>query len=482
LNNRYRPAPGRAVALPMPDSNLAIIPEPSAHQGMGVTQVVAMLRARWKPIVIISISIIVLAALAIKSLPKTYTATATLLVSSDVKDPLAGADFPAGMVANYVSTQIEILTSPIVLLPAVDRLRLTEDRNFTAGFSGSSDALREFAAKNLALSLQVERGTGGQLIFVSASSKNAARAAVIANAVADVYLEQDRRQLEGPASERAKRYVEELAELRDKVSAAQEKVTVFRKQNGIDDITAAAGETEVQTLGNLQARLLETQNLRRSLEARQPGQSAANASPAVGAVQALKSQLETQLAQLGKLQGTYGPQHPKIRELEGQIAATRQSIVDESRSISEDNQTDLARTKELEQKYVRAVAEQGAKVENLRQAQDKGSKLLLELDSAQSVYKHALDGFDQIMFQAVANHTNVNIVSRAVPPLKASKPNKPKLMLVALAAALGLGFGVPLGYELFFDRRLRCRDDMEREFGITVLAQLEAVPALIRAT
>ena len=157
-------------------------------------------------------------------------------------------------------------------------------------------------------------------------------------------------------------------------------------------------------------------------------------------------------------------------------------MADEHRTLSDNNQSELAHTKELEQKYLRAVAEQKAKVADLRQSQDEGSKLVLELESAKSVYKHALDGFDQIMFQAVANHTNVSIVSRAVAPLKASKPNKVKLMLMALVAGLGLGVVAPLAYEMFFDRRLRCRDDMEREFGITVLAQLDAVPALARTT
>ena len=230
-------------------------------------------------------------------------------------------------------------------------------------------------------------------------------------------------------------------------------------------------------------RLLETQNLRRSLEAKQPGQQpSANESMAAGAVQALKAQLESQLSQLARLQGTYGPQHPKIREIQGQIDLTRRSLIDEQRALAENGPTELARTKELEQKYIRAVAEQEAKVASLRQVQDEGSKLVLELDSARSVYKHALDGFDQIMFQAVANHTNVSVVSRAVAPLRASKPNKIKLLLMTLVAGLGLGVVAPLGYELFFDRRLRCRDDMEREFGIAVLAQLEAVPALARAT
>jgi polysaccharide biosynthesis transport protein len=199
-------------------------------------------------------------------------------------------------------------------------------------------------------------------------------------------------------------------------------------------------------------------------------------------LQSLQGTIEAQQAQLAKLRGTYGPEHPKIRELEAQIATTRQSLADEHRALATNNQTELAHTRQLEQKYIAAIAEQKAKVGNLRESQDEGSKLVLELESARAVYKQALDGFDQIMFQAVANHANVSIVSRAVPPLRASKPNKMKLLLGVLVAGLGLGVAGPLAYELFFDRRLRCRDDMEREFGIAVLAQLDAVPALARAT
>jgi hypothetical protein len=33
---------------------------------------------------------------------------------------------------------------------------------------------------------------------------------------------------------------------------------------------------------------------------------------------------------------------------------------------------------------------------------------------------------------------------------------------------------LPLLYEMLFDRRLRCRDDLERSLGIPVLAQFES--------
>jgi uncharacterized protein involved in exopolysaccharide biosynthesis len=433
-----------------------------------------MVHARWKLIVIISVSLSVLAAVSIKLLPKTYTATATLLVDSGVKDPLAGPG-PVDMMGNYIQTQIELITSPIVLAPAIERLKLTQDKDFTAGFKGTPEALREFVQKNLASSLVVERGIGGQLLYVSASNKNSTRAAELANAVVDVYIDQDRRRLEGPARERAQRYSEELGELRTKATIAQDKVTAFRKEHNIDDLTQASADSEIQALDNLHQRLLETQNLLRTLESKASGpKSSTYAASASGAPQTLKESLAMQLVQLEQLKGTYGPQHPKIRELETQIAATRVSLGDEERS--------LGGTRELERKYTAAIAEQEAKVARLRDAQEEGSKLLLELDSAKSVYKQALDGFDQIMFQAVANHANITVVGHAVAPFRPSKPNKKKLFMLALVASFGLGVFGPLAYEFFLDRRVRCRDDLEREFGFPVLAQLDPVPELQPAT
>jgi len=481
--SKFTRSAGTAITVALPEPNLAAIPVQVSHLGLSVSQVTAILLAYWKQIVVIVFLTTVLGYVTIKFLPKTYTATVTLIVNSDVKDPLAGRDFPVEMINSYVATQIEIMTSPIVLQPVIQRLDLVQDKDFTAGFSGNADALREFVQKNLATDIHVERGIGGQLLYVSASSKSAAKAADIANAVADVYMDQDRRRLNDPAGERAQRYTEELAELREKATIAQDKVTAFRKENRIGDMNTAANGTEVHALDVLHQQLLDTQNLRRSLEAKQTGhQSSADETLGSASVQSSNALLDSQLSQLAQLSGTYGPQHPKIRQLNAQIALTRQAIANASHVLSANTETELARTKELERKYLQAVAEQEVKVANLRQAQDEGSKLVLELESAKSVYKQALDGFDQIMFQAVANHTNVSVVSRAVAPLRASKPNKMKLMIGVLALALGLGVGGSLGYALVVDRRLRCRDDVERDFGIAVLAQLEAVPSLARAT
>ncbi len=462
---------------------VAAVPYTSEQEGqpvMSITQILTIARAYWKQILIVALGITLVTGIGIKFLPKTYTAIATLIVNTENKDPLAGQQFPVNVLGNYVATQTELMLSPVVLLPVVDRLHLTEDKFYTAGFhAGDQWALREYVEKEILAALQVDTGRGGELLYVSASAPNPAQAADIANAVADVYLELQRRRVNDPAGERAERYSEQLAELRAKTAAAQDKVTEFRRQNGLTDVVAANNDVEMQGLTSLEAKLLDAQNQRRSLEAKQAGQQS-TADEALASVQVtqLKTQVSNMEAQLAQQRSTLGPRHPAVVELTSRLEATRRSLADEMETLTANVATQLARARELEGKLTRAVAEQRQKVVNLRQLQGgEGAKLQLELESAQAVYKRALDGYDQIMFASVGNYTNVTFVSRARPPLKPSKPNKLKLLAVGMVFGLAMGFLGPFAYELFINRRLRCRDDIERDFGIPVLAQFDAIPA-----
>jgi uncharacterized protein involved in exopolysaccharide biosynthesis len=198
-------------------------------------------------------------------------------------------------------------------------------------------------------------------------------------------------------------------------------------------------------------------------------------------VNELKIKVANLESQLAELSSTLGPQHPKVVQLKSELAATRQSLSEELRTYSNSANVDLVAARQLEAKLKDAVEEQRLKVLNVRRLQDEGTKYVLELESAQSVYKRALDGYDEIMFASGGHTTNVTFVSRATPPLKASKPNKPKLMIVAVLIGLMVGLIGPMAYELLFDRRVRCSDDLERSFDIPVLVELHSIPSLAGA-
>jgi succinoglycan biosynthesis transport protein ExoP len=453
--------------------------EQSAGGGISVTQVVTILRAYWKLSVIAALACISIGAVDIKLMPKKYVATATLLVNKDQTDPLAGRDGANGLETTFIPTQIELISSRIVLQPVVEKLNLLADPEFKAGFAGPRDAMLEAVVRNLVEAVQVQQGVGSQLLYVSASSKDPVKAAKIANAVTDEYLGQARQRTSAPAGERAARYSQELAELRLKATAAQDKVTDFRNQHGMTQIDSDKGDTDAAALTDLEQKLLAVQNQRRELESQQLGLRGASSSEAMGstAVQSLRAQLSTQQTQMAELRATLGPQHPKILELQSEMAVTSRSLATELSRLSDNVTGQLARTRQLEAEYQRALDTERTKVIERRSVQDQAAKLLLELQSAQATYKRALDGYDQIVFASAANFNDVTSISRADPPVKALKPNKPKLFAIVCLLSLGLALAGPFAYELFLNRRLRCRDDLERSFGIPVLAQLGSISA-----
>jgi uncharacterized protein involved in exopolysaccharide biosynthesis len=163
----------------------------------------------------------------------------------------------------------------------------------------------------------------------------------------------------------------------------------------------------------------------------------------VQALETLDQQLLNQEAQLAQLRTTLGPRHPRIRELRSQMGATRAALA-------------------------REVGVYG----DVKQQQDNGAKLLLQLESAEAVYKRALDGYDEIMFASDGKRTNVSLISRAAPSVTPTKPPILKYLFAGTLAAILVGLLAPLMYEVWLDRRIRCRDDLERHFGMPVLAEL----------
>lgn len=453
--------------------------EQEAAPGISMLQVLSMVKAYRKHALLIAVTVIIGAAIFIKFIPKTYTATATLMVSADQHDPLAitqaQQEEPMG---SYMATEIQLMQSPSVLLSVIDQLKLTEDPIYAAGYNGAGSK-SEWVKENLGKDLIIEPGTaGGQLIYVTAAARYPTRAAEIANALADTYLTQERERVSGPANERAKRYSVELAELKSKVAVAQDQVTAFRQRNGLPNFTAQSINIDTELLMSLQTRLQEAQNARRAAEVKAAtDQSLVTSTLGPVTMQPLKTQIDAEQAKLAEMEATLGSRHPKVLELQNELAANRRSLARAVQNLSAGASADLGAAQQLESKLQAAVAQQQAKVLAVSRLQDEGTKYLVELESAQSVYKRALDGYDQIMFASDGRFSKISLVSHAVPPQTSSKPKKVKLLLLAAMAGIFLGLALPIAYELVINRRIRCRDDFERHFAVPVLIEFDAIPA-----
>jgi uncharacterized protein involved in exopolysaccharide biosynthesis len=445
-----------------------------ARGGFTIAQVLQMLLAHvWISAAIFTV-MVGIAFLVIKQLPKSYVATATLIVNSEDRDPLAGRALPVGLAGTFFPTQVELINNRVVLFPVIDQLKLRTDRRFTEGFKGPANALDEVILKNIRIALTVAQGAGSDLLYISATTRDAVLSAALANAVADEYLRNLRQRTNAPAAENAVRYSGQLAELRDKVSVAQAKVAEFREKYGMADLKENQNvDSEGSTLLDLQAKLLEAQSARRTLEAQQVD-AGADSSVVMDTPEALalRQRLSVLEGQMGELRATMGARNPKVLQTQSDIDATRESLQSVVRARSGNMAMQLARARELENKYKNDLAAERGNLLERRNLQDQGNKLLLELRSAQDTYARALNGLDQVQFASEGNYKDVTLVDQAVPPVKATKPNKIKLLAMAMFVSFGLALGGPFAFELLIDRRIRCRDDLERHFGIVTLAQL----------
>jgi uncharacterized protein involved in exopolysaccharide biosynthesis len=440
--------------------------------GMSVTQVMCILRAFWKHSLVTTIGVVALGAAAVHMMPKMYVATGTVLIRPGDSTVLNPAE---QLPQTFILTQAELIVSASALTPVIDKLDLTHDPQFTKGFTGTPAAVRDVVVASLRDAVLVTPGVGSDLMHISVSYPEPRKAAEIANAITDEYIRQERTRTMGPANSSLALYEAELKELKKKVDEAQKRVSQFRQDHGMIDLEGDTVDTA--QLADLGGKLLAALNQQRELETNQVSPEA-NSQDVIGneGVPTLRGQLNADQEELATLLKTLGERHPSVVALQARIEATRKALANEVQAISTNRQRSLANARELVRKYQQAVDEQGRKVVERRTVQDQASALLLDLKSAQETYLKAQNGFDAKRYD-VPQNGHVSLVERATPPIKATKPNKPKLYILAQMAGLGFGLGWPFAYELLLDRRLRCRDDLERTFRMPVLAQFGPIGA-----
>src|SRR6185369_12922888 len=161
---------------------------------MNFRQFLLALRARFKIFATILVLAVVAAAAVSLLLPKTYNATASLLVDAKDEQLLNNnqrVTLQPQERLNYLQTQIDILTSGKVARKVVQDLKLSDNPALRASFARSDDTqggLEERMADGLLKRLKVETSQSN-VIRVSYPSASPDLSANIANGFAKAYLD-----------------------------------------------------------------------------------------------------------------------------------------------------------------------------------------------------------------------------------------------------------------------------------------------------
>src|SRR3989441_4702814 len=100
---------------------------------MNLSQLLLVLRARWRSACVTALATLALVALACVLLPRQYTATSAVVLDVRTPDPIAGIALGNSTVSNYMATQVDVVQSE----------RVEPARRYNSFFDERARAMRE---------------------------------------------------------------------------------------------------------------------------------------------------------------------------------------------------------------------------------------------------------------------------------------------------------------------------------------------------
>lgn len=336
-----------------------------------------------------------------------------------------------------------------------DSTAVSEDRVLDAYY----DKLTVYAVDN------------SRVIGIDFSSTDPKLAADIANAIAAEYLTLQQAAKHDTTADAAQWLSDQIVDLRAKVQAAEARVETYRSTHNLFDTGSAgtgSGTTTLpqQQLSDLNAELTRTRAARADAEAkasqiRQALQS--NNVPNVSDV--LNSQLIQNLigqevalrAQIAQLNATLLPQHPKMRELNAQLAGLDDQIAGEARKILDSFEGDAKLAAAREDQINQSL--NGLK-QTAATAGDAGVELrALEREAAadRDLLESYLGRYREALAREQGNDlpADARVISRASASNEPDFPKKTPMTIAVTFAALILAIAFILLRELASGRPMR---------------------------
>jgi capsular exopolysaccharide synthesis family protein len=386
---------------------------------------------------------------------------------------------------DFVATQAGLLSSQSVAQRTAQELNLANNPEFMAQEGDASTRLKS-AAGMIVSNLEVVPPEEGQLIKFSYESTSPQIAAMVANGVADSFIN-SALQRRYEASAYARTFLQrQIAKTRGDLERSERSLVGYAQAQGIINTsgTGSEGQSNGDT-GSLQGESLVTLNraLAEATSRRVAAEGAYRQATAIGpgsevtqSTQALRQGVATLQAQYEQKRTFMKPDHPDMLSLKAQLDELNRQIARESAQMSS------GRSNTLLAEYRAAVSAERAlqarvgqlkgAVLNLRGRSIQYNILQREVDTNRSLYDALLQRYKEIGVAGGVGMAPVSIVDRADPPGAPFKPDLLLNLLVGLGAGLLAGLGAAVALE-FLNDTIRTREDVRTKLQLPCLG---AVP------
>lgn len=184
-------------------------------------------------------------------------------------------------------------------------------------------------------------------------------------------------------------------------------------------------------------------------------------------------ELKTSAAQLN---AKYGPDNPRLIDLQAQIKATEDQITVSHQRLEEKLKADYERVVRDEQSLRTAFNRAKAEAVNQNQAAIQYSLLRQAVDTNKALYTDFLTKTAHSRIEVAEQHSNMRVIDPAVAPLAPVGPMRFRAILLSLMLSLMAGVGLAMLLE-FFDNSISNVEDVTRYAQMPLLAVIPTISA-----
>ena len=330
--------------------------------------------------------------------------------------------------------------------------------------------------------LGVQRSGQSLVLIVAVASRDPAKAARLANAVADAFVV-DKLDARFETAKRASVWLaERLTELKQKLRDSEEAVARFRAENNLVAFGGPRGvtlteEQLAQLNGKLVAARTDAAERKARLDVLQKflagGGAAEDASDIAnaGAIADLRRQENDLRRQEADLLARYNDRHPAVVDVRAQLSDIRRNIAAEASRLAIDVRHDwelaLARQKAIEKTLGDVTGQNdldAAKGIDLRELERNAS-------ADRALFEDFLQRSKVTEEQSSFEAREARIITPALPPAAPSYPNRGRVLLTALLIGLALGAGGAYGLE-YLDAGFATARQIEETLRLPLIASI----------
>jgi succinoglycan biosynthesis transport protein ExoP len=450
-----------------------------------------------------------------------YTGRAVLIVETP-KIQLFQSQAPLSdpsLSSASVDTQIEILNSDDIALSVSKELHLDEDTEFVSPSLSILGTMRKFADDTISAALHailpLGTGTSNQgspeysalqafhkrlklkrlaatyALEINFDSRDAYRAAQIANAIADAY-ELNAFQAKYQITDRAAKWLQDrLKELRQQASNSERAVVEYKTNNNMVDTGGrlmneqqlAEFNTELMqaraSTAEAKARLDRVQQIVASGDI--DPDAAATATVADTLRSDVISKLRTQYLEHERRAAVwaakYGAGHLAVVSLRNQMVEIRHSIFEELKRTAASYQSDYTIAKAREESIQQSLDRMVNQSHTTDEARITLRNLEADAQTSRDLYDNFLQRYMQSVQQQSSPVSDSRLITHARPPLTPSWPRPLRIMAIALLGGLIFGAAAAVLREIS-DRVFRSTQQIGEHLQANCIAVIPRVSAI----